>query len=171
MKNEIRLKLNLSFLYRRQLTRHFRTCGLTGLTLLEIFASVLAHPFFHPDGLIISTAVKYAKLLFFILFWEIKYQMHMERSVCVCIKYLVSVTTSFPQNNELLSLTILCTLAKLCWQMALTILKFQSSHMLKCFTKHCSSQQGRHITVSVREVISFFGHNRNFFKTISYFNY
>lgn len=65
MKNDIRLKLNLSFLYIRQLTRHLRTSGPTGLTVLEIFASVLANPFFHPDGLIISTAVKYARLFIF----------------------------------------------------------------------------------------------------------
>ena len=67
MKNDIRLKLNLSFLYIRQLTRHLRTSGPTGLTVLEIFASVLANPFFGPagHGLIISTAVKYARLFIF----------------------------------------------------------------------------------------------------------
>ena len=136
MKNDIRLKLNLSFLYTRQLTRHLRTSGPTGLTVLEIFASVLANPFFGPDGhgLIISTAVKYARLFTFHSILGNKIS-DVYGEICSCLYKIVSVTISFPQNNELLSITILCTLAKLCWQMALKILKFRSAHMLKCFYK------------------------------------
>ena len=134
MKNDIRLKLNLSFLYIRQLTRHLRTSGPTGLTVLEIFASVLANPFFGPDGhgLIISTAVKYARPFTFHSILGNKIS-DVYGEICSCLYKIVSVTISFPQNNELLSITILCTLAKLCWQMALKILKFRSA--LKCFYK------------------------------------
>ena len=90
MKNDIRLKLNLSFLYIRQLTRHSRTSGPTGLTVLEIFASVLANPFFHPDGLIISTAVKYARL--FIFHFILGNKISDAYRVSLCLHKIVSVT-------------------------------------------------------------------------------
>ena len=90
MKNDIRLKLNLSFLYIRQLTRHLRTSGPTGLTVLEIFASVLANPFFHPDGLIISTAVKYARL--FIFHFILGNKISDVYRVSLCLHKIVSVT-------------------------------------------------------------------------------
>ena len=67
-----------------------RTYGLTGLTVLEIFASVLANPFFGPDGqgLIISTAVKYARLFIFHSILGNKIS-DVYREICSCLYKIV----------------------------------------------------------------------------------